>query len=202
MSGPQPAARRSCPPWPAPARETRIFAQAGDGANEAPAFRRCARRRASQFRSPRPVDIVATGVCVACTQRVLAEPAVHRFLQSPDDVVAVAIEGRISAADLDALIGRLEARLARHGTVHVFVEVRAIDRVDLAGFGAPLERAMPLMPRLSRLGRVALVADQDRLRSGDHVESALPPFAGYRVFTPDRRAEALAWVMSGADADR
>lgn len=31
----------------------------------------------------------------------------HHFLHAPDDVIAVAIEDRITAADLDALMDRL-----------------------------------------------------------------------------------------------
>jgi hypothetical protein len=124
----------------------------------------------------------------------------HHFLHAPDDVIAVAVEDRITAADLDALMDRLEACLARHDPVHMYVETRSIGSLELAGFGAHLARAMPLMGQLRRFGRVAVVADQAWMRAGSRAESAMLPFVRYRVFTPERQAEALAWVTSGTEA--
>src|SRR3546814_8073513 len=55
-------------------------------------------------------------------------------------------------------------------------------------------RAMPLFGKLNRFGRVAIVADQAWIRLASRLESAILPFISYRVFEPDQRAEALAWV--------
>jgi hypothetical protein len=35
------------------------------------------------------------------------------------------------------------------------------------------------------------------VRAGTRVESALLPFVSYRVFRPEQRDEALAWVAGG-----
>jgi hypothetical protein len=53
---------------------------------------------------------------------------------------------------------------------------------------------LPLFGKLERFGRVAIVADQAWVRLGAQIESALLPDISYRTFTPDRSAEALAWV--------
>ena len=121
----------------------------------------------------------------------------HRFLPSAEDVVAVTVEATITAADYDALIARMERALAGEGPVHVYAETHAIDGIELAGLGARIARALPMLGQLRRFGRVAVVADQAWIRAGSRLESALLPFVSYRVFPPGDRAEALAWVLDG-----
>jgi hypothetical protein len=116
------------------------------------------------------------------------------FLDSADDAFAMRVSGKVTGADLDAAMDKLEGLLARDGKVHVFAETRGIDGFELAGLSRYAARAMPLFGKLDRFGRVAVVADQAWIRLLTRVESALLPFISYRVFEPDQRAEALAWV--------
>ena len=57
-----------------------------------------------------------------------------------------------------------------------------------------MSRALPLLGKLDKFGRVAVVADQGWVRAGSRLESAMLPNIKYRVYEPDERAEALAWV--------
>lgn len=119
------------------------------------------------------------------------------FIQSPDDVIAVTIEYKVTSADLAAVMDRLEGSLAAHDKVHVFVETRALDALEISGLGSHFARAMPLFGKLRSFGRVAVVADQAWVRAGTRIESALLPFVSYRVFKPEQRDEALTWVLKG-----
>lgn len=121
----------------------------------------------------------------------------HDFLPTADDVIALVVRDEVASTDLEAIMDRLEARLQRHGQVHVYVETRAIDGIALAGLGAHVARAMPLLGQLKKFGRVAVVADQAWVRVGSRLESALLPFVSYRVFEPAQREDALAWVQRG-----
>ena len=116
------------------------------------------------------------------------------FIDSRPDVIALKVSHRITSADLDAIMDRLEPMFAAHDKVHVFVETEAIDGLQLDGLPAYAARAMPLFGKLNRFGRVAVVADQAWIRAATRIESALLPFISYRVFEPHERAEALAWV--------
>ena len=119
-------------------------------------------------------------------------------IDSADDVIALTVSDRIGGDELDAVMDRLDGAMARHDKVHVFVETRSIDGIEVAGLGAYMKRALPLFGKLDRFGRVAVVADQAWIRALTKVESAILPHIGYRVFEPEGRDEALAWVTGGA----
>lgn len=119
----------------------------------------------------------------------------HQFLDTPDDVIALTIADKITSADLDAMMDRIERRLARQDKLHFFVETRSIDGIEIAGLAAHVVRASPMFAKLRQFGRVAVVADQAWMRVATRIESALLPFVSYRTFKPEQREEALAWVM-------
>ena len=122
------------------------------------------------------------------------------YLESAPDVIAVEISGKIVGADLDAVMDMLERAMASHDKVHVFVETRAIDGLELSSLPGYMARALPLFGKLDRFGRVAVVADQAWVRAGTRLESAMLPNIHYRVYMPDERDEALAWVKGAPSA--
>jgi len=121
----------------------------------------------------------------------------HDFIAAAGDVVAVTVSDKLTSADLSAMMDRIEAAMATHEVIHVYVETRALDGIEIAGFGSHIARALPMFGKLRRFGRVAVVADQAWVRAGTRLESALLPGVSYRVFLPPERDEALAWVRSG-----
>jgi hypothetical protein len=88
----------------------------------------------------------------------------------------------------------LDEAMAKHDKVHVFVETRSIDGIEIWSLPKYVERALPLFGKLERFGRVAVVADQAWVRIGTRLESALLPNIRYRTYLPEQREEALAWV--------
>ena len=119
------------------------------------------------------------------------------FIDGADGVVAMTVSDKISGADLAAMMERVEQAMARRDVIHVFVETRSVDAIEVSGLASHIARAMPLLGRLKHFGRVAVVADQAWVRAGTRIESALLPFVSYRVFMPAQREEALAWVRGG-----
>jgi len=115
-------------------------------------------------------------------------------LDSVGDVLAIRVSHKITGADLDAIMDRLDALMASHDKVNAFVETHAIDGLELTSLPRYMSRALPLLGKLDRFGRLAVVADQGWIRAGSRLESAMLPNIKYRVYEPDERAEALAWV--------
>jgi hypothetical protein len=118
------------------------------------------------------------------------------LLDSPGDVIALKVSHKITGAELDTIMDRLDEVMATHDKIHVFVETRSIDGIELSGLGSYTARAMPLFGKLHRFGKVAVVADQAWVRVGTRLESALLPNISYRTYMPEERDEALAWVMA------
>ena len=108
------------------------------------------------------------------------------------------MSGKITGADLTAVMDRVDKVMSTDGKVHVFVETQSISGIEIAGLPAYVSRAMPLIGKLGRFGRVAVVADQSWIRAGTRLESALLPNISYRVYTPEEREEAVAWVTGCA----
>jgi len=119
------------------------------------------------------------------------------FIDGADDVIAMTVSDKVTGADLAAMMERVEQAMARRDVIHVFVETRSVDAIEVSGLASHIARAMPLLGRLKHFGRVAVVADQAWVRAGTRIESALLPFVSYRVFMPAQREEALAWVRGG-----
>jgi len=117
------------------------------------------------------------------------------FIDTADDVVALKIGRRITSEDLDAAMDRLDRAFSIADKVHVFLETSQIDSIELSGLPSYSARALPLLGKLNRFGRVAVVADQAWVRFGTRLESMVLPFITYRVFEPERRQEALDWVQ-------
>lgn len=120
------------------------------------------------------------------------------MIPSSGDVIALRVSGKITGNDLDAIMDRLDAVMASQDKVHLFVETQGIGGIELNGLPAYLNRAMELFGKLAMFGRVAVVADQAWVRAGTRLESALLPSIRYRVYTPNEREEALAWVEGKA----
>ena len=124
------------------------------------------------------------------------------ILDSPADVIALSVSHKISGSDLDAIMDRLDQVMAANEKVHVFVETRSIDGIELSGLPGYIARAMPLFGKLGRFGRVAVVADQSWVRVGTRLESAMLPDISYRTYMPDERDEALRWVCGVETGDK
>lgn len=117
------------------------------------------------------------------------------FIDGPEDVIALTVSHKITGADLDAIMNRLNVVMSKHDQVHVFVETRSIDGIEVSSLPSYMARAVPLFGKLDRFGRVAVVADQAWIRVGTRLESALLPNISYRTYMPEEREEALAWVV-------
>ena len=122
------------------------------------------------------------------------------WIDAPDDVLALKMSERLTGEDLDPVMDRLDAAMAKHDKVHVYVETSHISSLELSALPHYWGRAFPLLGKLNRFGRVAVVTDQAWIRVGTQIESAMLPFITYRTYEPHEREEALAWVTMGVES--
>jgi hypothetical protein len=92
-------------------------------------------------------------------------------LDRPDDVIAISVSHKINGSDLESIMDRLDSVMAANDKVHVFVEARSIEGIEISGLPSYVARAMPLIGKVSRFGRVAVVADQSWVRVGTRLRA-------------------------------
>lgn len=113
---------------------------------------------------------------------------------SPHALQAV-IEGRITREDVREAIARMDALMEAADKVDMLADVRAGVHIDLAAIGEEMRHLSLIGRMLSKMDRVALVADQAWIRAAGTIESYLLPGIDYRVFRRSQAAEARAFVL-------
>lgn len=116
------------------------------------------------------------------------------MLVSGPDTLAVRISGKLSRDELAALVERTELSLVAHEKSNVFIELNALAGIDPAGLAEFSSRALAMVSKLARFGRIAVVSDQGWIRWLTRAESALLPGISYEIFALAERERALAWV--------
>lgn len=121
------------------------------------------------------------------------------FLPTDAPVIAMIVADRMTRSEIETYIDRLETSLLAHEKTHLYIEVRNLTEVDMDGMADHAMRAMKILGKLKRFGRIGVVADQSWVRWVTKLESALIPFVSYEAFTSDQREAALAWVEGKGD---
>ncbi len=114
--------------------------------------------------------------------------------ESEGDVLVLRVTGHLETAELEEVADRIERSLEARPSTHMLAEIVGFSGVDPAALTDYLPRAIRMLGKRDRFGRVAVVADQKWVRAATRFESALIPGLRYEVFTPDERDQALAWV--------
>lgn len=110
------------------------------------------------------------------------------------DVLVARVTGHLETAELEQIAHRIERSLEARPQTHILAEIVGFSGFDPAALTDYLPRALRMLGKRERFGRIAVVADQQWVRAATRLESALIPGLRYEVFTPDERDQALAWV--------
>ena len=113
---------------------------------------------------------------------------------SPRALEAV-IEGRVTKEDVREAFARMGALMDSHDKVDMLADVRAGVHIELAALGEEMRHLSQVGRLLSKMDRVALVADQAWVRAAGRIESYVLPSIDYRVFTRAEADAARAFVL-------
>lgn len=114
--------------------------------------------------------------------------------ESSADVIAVKITGKLTRDEVRDLMVRVERSLDEREQTHIFLEIEDFAGINAAAVPEHFSRAAPMLGKLRRFGRIAVVSDLAWIRWATRIESALLPHVSYETFTSDERHRALAWV--------
>lgn len=113
---------------------------------------------------------------------------------SPRALEAV-VEGRVTKEDVRAAFARMGELMDANDKVDMLADVRAGVHIELATIGEEMRHLSQVGRMLSKMDRVALVADQAWIRAVGRIESHILPSIDYRVFDRDQADEARAFVL-------
>ncbi len=107
-------------------------------------------------------------------------------------VVEIEVSGRVTDHDLRRTIDRLRSDIELHGKTRVLEIVSGFTGIEPAAIWSDLTLAPPLVRKISR---AAVVADAGWLRGLTTLSSVFVK-AEVKSFSPDRMAEARAWISA------
>lgn len=109
-------------------------------------------------------------------------------------VLAMKVAGRVGKEEMERAGEAIEISLGENEKTHIFAEVGRLEGLDGEAVAAWPKHALPILRKLDRFGRIAVVSDTGWIRLATRIESALLPYVRYEIYKTDERDRALAWV--------
>jgi hypothetical protein len=126
---------------------------------------------------------------------------IERIDDAPESVLGIRASGRLDERDIEEAASLIDEALERQERVPIFMEI------DITGMspGAVLRDVtygLGKLREMHRFPRVAVVTPQDWIRRVTQVQARLIPQMEMRVFTPQERDDALAWISQPLPAPK
>jgi len=116
-----------------------------------------------------------------------------------DTAHEITIYGAFTSEDMARLVAFVGEQNAAGRGGNVLFDLVSLADFTLAAVLAELPHVPALMQWVYRLGRIAVISDEDWIRSAARLESALLPGVAYAVYDEDQAGTARAWVLGQQD---
>ena len=110
---------------------------------------------------------------------------------SSNNIVELAVEGKLTEADFDGVIAQLKADIAKHGKLRLLEELRSFEGMDPIALWKDLKQVR----LVDNISRVALVADQKWMRTLAEAAGSVVS-AEVKSFERSQITEARAWLSA------
>ncbi|WP_227369709.1 STAS/SEC14 domain-containing protein [Halomonas sp. M20] len=124
---------------------------------------------------------------------LIAAPALH--------VVAMRVSGCIDADDLQRGIDAIEHTKKSHDKISFFVEVDNLRWMTGTALMRDIGYGLTQFGRMHRFHRIAVVSDQQWVRSVASVQNQLFSSIEVRPFKKEEKETAMQWVCESSEAD-
>lgn len=115
-------------------------------------------------------------------------PSAHQIL----------VYGEVSQEDVSKLVEFVAAQNAAEAGGNVLIDLVSMAQFSLVTMAAELVHLPAMLGWLARLDRIAIVSDEDWIRTAARLESALLPGIAYAVYDADELERARAWVLDNS----
>ncbi|MDG5748015.1 STAS/SEC14 domain-containing protein [Qipengyuania sp. XHP0207] len=112
----------------------------------------------------------------------------------------LAVMADFQQADAERLVEFAKERNQAGGGGNLLIDVTAVSGFTFAAVAIELAHMPNLLRWIYGLDRIAIIADEEWIRTGARLESALLPGVVYEVYDEDEAEAARAWVLEEADA--
>ncbi|MBC6981158.1 STAS/SEC14 domain-containing protein [Caulobacter sp. 17J80-11] len=118
------------------------------------------------------------------------------ILPAPDHVAAYRLSGELTGEDYDKVVVDLEARLARHDRLGVYVDMVDFTDMTAEALIKDIRYAFSKFGELKRFPREAVVTDRGWVKALVGLVDPIYRHTEIRTFAPDEREAALAWAQA------
>ncbi|MBX7494694.1 STAS/SEC14 domain-containing protein [Qipengyuania sp. 6B39] len=122
---------------------------------------------------------------------------IERISEKAHRLVVIA---EFQQADAERLVDFAKERNQAGGGGNLLIDVTAVSGFTFAAVAIELAHMPSLIRWVYGLDRIAILSDDDWVRTGSRLESALLPGVVYEVYDEDEADAARAWVLEEADA--
>ncbi|MCK0129681.1 STAS/SEC14 domain-containing protein [Erythrobacter sp. F6033] len=109
------------------------------------------------------------------------------------------VMGEFLQADAQRLVDFAGECNAVGGGGNVLIDLTAVTDFSFSAVAIELAHMPTLFKWVYGLDRIAIISDNDWVRTGARIESALLPGVTYEVYDEDEVDAAVAWIKEGAD---
>lgn len=116
-----------------------------------------------------------------------------------DNAHRIVVIAEFRQADAERLVEFAKQRTDAGGGGHVLIDLTALGDFTLSSVMVEFAHVPILLKWVYGLDRIAIVSDDDWVRTAARLESALLPGVSYAVYDEDEAEAARAWVLGKAD---
>lgn len=116
------------------------------------------------------------------------------IITAPSHVAAFRVAGTLRGEDYDRVIPAIEEKLKDHDEIGVFVDLEDFEDMTGEALKRDVKYGIDKLGELHRFSRAAVATDKQWIKAVTEAADTLFPQIEARVFTPDQKEEALAWV--------
>ncbi|QFT76440.1 STAS/SEC14 domain-containing protein [Erythrobacter sp. THAF29] len=116
-----------------------------------------------------------------------------------DHAYSITVMAEFRQADAERLVEFAKERNKEGGGGNVLIDLTAASDISLSAVTVELAHIPTLLKWVYGLDRIAIVSDDDWVRTAARVESAMLPGVTYAVYDEDEAEAARKWVLEEAD---
>lgn len=117
-----------------------------------------------------------------------------------DSAHRIIVMAEFHQSDAEKLVHFAKERNAAGGGGHVLIDVTAVTDFTFSAVAVEFTHMPTLFKWIYGLDRIAVISDNEWVRTGARLESAMLPGVVYEVYDDDEADAARAWIMEQSDA--